>query len=681
MRQFVRTTSCIRRQNVTIRPMNYRFVPQVLILLSLSVNLSVAVAAENAATKQVPPPGIAISDVNRAELQLGAGVLGKEIEQLRTSLADKPLARFLPDVEIYHKAVEWPLRYNEFYRTNDVPAARNLLKTGMARVAALKAGQTPWLTATGLVVRGYRSRIDGSAQPIGLVIPPGYHERGGKPFRLDVWLHGRDNNLTELKFISERQSRAGEFAPLDAIVLHPYGRYCNAFKFAGEIDVLEAYLAMRRDYEIDRERISIRGFSMGGAGVWHLGAHYPVLWAAAAPGAGFAETAQYTGAAKKLSTIPWYEQTLWHWYDATDYALNFANYPVIAYSGELDKQKQAADIMAEAMKKEGLELDHLIGPKTEHKYEPKTKQVLATKFDAIMARERERIPARVRFATYTLRYYEAPRLQVVGLERHWERATVDAQRDGKTVRVKTQNVSAFELDLWKQSTGGRIAELDGQRLAIPDALYSELRGERFEKDGKTWRHVDSFQGGLHKRPGLQGPIDDAFMSSFLMVRPTGPALNAAAGAWVKREMADALAEWRAQFRGDARVKDDAAVTDEDIAAHNLILWGDPQSNRLLARIAGKLPIQWDAKSIRAGNDAFPASSHVAVMIYPNPLNPSRYIVVNSGFTFPEAGAGSNANQTPKLPDFAVVRLEGAATNRVAAADFFDEQWKLPAKVR
>ena len=110
---------------------------------------------------------------------------------------------------------------------------------------------------------------------------------------MDVWLHGRDDQLTELKFIAERERSSGEFTPPDTFVLHPYGRYCNAFKFAGEADVFEALEEVKRHYHIDPSRIALRGFSMGGAGTWHLAAHHPDVWAVAAPGAGFAETAGY----------------------------------------------------------------------------------------------------------------------------------------------------------------------------------------------------------------------------------------------------------------------------------------------------------------------------------------------------------------------------------------------------
>ncbi len=44
------------------------------------------------------------------------------------------------------------------------------------------------------------------------------------------------------------------------------------------------------------------------------------------------------------------------------------------------------------------------------------------------------------------------------------------------------------------------------------------------------------------------------------------------------------------------------------------------------------------------------------MIYPNPLNPERYLVLNSGFTYREYDYLNNARQVPKLPDWAIVDL-------------------------
>ena len=138
-------------------------------------------------------------------------------------------------------------------------------RQGIERADQLAAGQSPWTTATGLVVRGYVSKIDGSVQPYGLVVPESYTNKGPGRFRCDLWFHGRGETLSELNFLNDRTRNVGQFTPADTIVLHPYGRYCNANKFAGEIDVFEALDSVKKHYRIDDDRIAVRGFSMGGA--------------------------------------------------------------------------------------------------------------------------------------------------------------------------------------------------------------------------------------------------------------------------------------------------------------------------------------------------------------------------------------------------------------------------------
>ena len=122
------------------------------------------------------------------------------------------------------------------------------------------------------------------------------------------------------------------------------------------------------------------------------------------------------------------------------------------------------------------------------------------------------------------------------------------------------------------------------------------------KTGATWAVADrALAEGLQKRHGLQGPVDDAFMDSFVFVRPTGEPQSAGTAAWVKAEMERAIREWRRQFRGDAQVRNDTEITDAEIASSNLVLWGDPSSNRILARIADKLPVKWTAQAVEVGD--------------------------------------------------------------------------------
>src|SRR6266700_961237 len=140
---------------------------------------------------------------------------------------------------------------------------------------------------------------------------------------------------------------------------------------------------------------------MCGAACWQFAVHYAGLWAAAAPGAGFSETPDFLKVFQKETLAPtWYEQKLWHLYDSTDYAVNLFNCPTVAYSGEIDKQKQAADMMAKALKAEGMELTHVIGPGTGHKYHPAAKKDIERRIDSIAAQGRRPVPWQIKFATW-----------------------------------------------------------------------------------------------------------------------------------------------------------------------------------------------------------------------------------------------------------------------------------------
>ena len=85
-----------------------------------------------------------------------------------------------------------------------------------------------------------------------------------------------------------------------------------------------------------------------GAACWHFAVHYPGMWVAANPGAGFAETPEFLRVFQGEELQPSEtEKRLLHLYDCTDWAVNLYNCPTVAYSGEIDKQKQAADIMTD----------------------------------------------------------------------------------------------------------------------------------------------------------------------------------------------------------------------------------------------------------------------------------------------------------------------------------------------
>jgi dienelactone hydrolase len=576
------------------------------------------------------PPTVA----EREQIIAKLAQLTRAVEELRAKHVDE--AR-LADIEVYQKAATWVLRFEEeFFTPAYVSNTILALDHGLARAADAAFS---WESRKGRKVRGYRSKVDGSVQPYGLIIPESYD--GSKPVRLDVVLHGRGEQLTEVSFIAAHEG--DKPAAQDYITLEVYGRGNNAYRWAGETDVFEAIDSVSARYNIDEKKIVLRGFSMGGAGAWHIGLHYPDKWAAVEAGAGFTETKKYA----KLGPLVGYQEALLRIYDAVDYAANAQMVPMVGYGGEIDPQLQASINIQERLAAEHIEPPHmlfLIGPGTAHKWEPTSLAASNTFIDAILARPQKE-PDHIHFVTYTTAYHQCYWISIESVEKQYQRAEVDADRVGDEIRVTTRNVSRISIN------GGTHAIVDGQSIEL--ANFGLLM-----KTSEGWRRAG--KGGRFKKPGLQGPVDDAFKDAFLVVRPTGKPENKDAGDYINDTLDQFRKEWAKYMRGEVRIKDDKSVTDDDIARYHLILFGDPQSNRLTKRIAPLLMRAW------------PTAPLVPVLIAPNPLNNGRYVVFNSGHTFHEEEfKGSNALLYPRLGDYAMIH---PMARTVVRGGVFDTEW-------
>src|SRR5207248_9880661 len=110
------------------------------------------------------------------------------------------------------------------------------------------------------------SRVDGSVQPYAVTLPADYGKDPRKKWRMDVVLHGRDAGLSEVKFIHEHEGEHPAPADQDFVRLDVYGRGNNAYRWAGETDVVEAVgnfigveRMLGREPLLDPARIVLRG--------------------------------------------------------------------------------------------------------------------------------------------------------------------------------------------------------------------------------------------------------------------------------------------------------------------------------------------------------------------------------------------------------------------------------------
>ena len=610
--------------------------------------------------RKLPPMGVAVPTATLDALR-------SEISSVRQAMQGLEKNPLLPDVEVYLNAAAFAVENGEFTDVKDTALAKQHLQTAIARIAELKQKTASWTTKKGLVVRGYRSSVDGSAQPFGVELPESYDPKISQ--QMYVWLHGRGDKETNLYYLKHCETKKGQFGPpAGTVQIFPFGRHCIGYKSAGEIDVIEATAAAQKMYGVNPDHIALMGFSMGGAGAWHMGAHYVNQWAVVHPGAGFVDVEKYT----KLTPDkmpPAIEQALWGVYDVPKYARNFLNIPLVAYSGEKDAQKAAADLMEAALKQEGLTMTHLIGPGMPHKYHPEVIKEVQKLINAALTKGRNTNPDEIHLQTRTLRYNKFGWVEITGLGKHWEDARVDAQRSGSAIKLTTKNVTELTLTPPK---GPIQFEIDGVKLN---------GGSSFIRVGVTWKASPGQSTGLRKQHGLQGPMDDVLLTPFLLVTPSKPSLNVAVERWTQFEIAHFTKQWRELFRGELRIKKDNEITKQDIENYSLICYGDPTSNSVIARTQEKLPIRWNAAGdVVMGGKTHPGATTIPALIYPNPANPNRYLVLNNGCSFREGHSSTNALQNPKLGDYAIIDLtqlpDAMTAGKIITTGFFNEQWTL-----
>lgn len=652
--------------------------------------ISACAAASLHAQDYAPPP----ANLPSADEQKQIGEKTNRLAQVLYTLRKQGVAdTVLVDAEVYLQAAQSIVQHKEYFSKDSAAWTLAVLDRGLLRGRLLSTGDNPWLFASGqAVARGYRSRIDGSVQPFAVTYPVDFGKDPKRRWRVDIELHGRDTSLTEVKFLNAHNGERAVPREQDFIKISIFGRGNNAYRWAGETDVLEVidwFFASEKTANrlqlIDPARVVLRGFSMGGAGTWHLGLHWPDRWSVIGPGAGFTTTHGY---AKLPEKLPAYQESCLHIYDAVDYAFNAFNVPVVAYSGAKDPQKKAADNIEAILKKHGIDMDYLIAPDLEHKFPAEWFQKANELYTKHLDKPRPEYPNTIKFVTYTMKYPGCHWVVMLGMEKHYEKASVLAVYGETGYLVSTQNVRALRLIMPDQTGSAPDIVIDDQKVvgrAVANAsgsfnVYLQKRAGKWV--GVLPQRLLTQQAQRpQKVHNMQGPIDDAFSDSFLCVRGTGKPWHDATAKYADARLERFGFEWSKYWRGQLPVKDDVDVTNEDIAGRHLILFGDPSSNSLIAQVLDGLPLAWSKDELRFAGNTVAANCHLPVLIHPNPLNPQRYVVLNSGHTIPTGDyTKTNALLFPRLGDYALLRLDAKGEELVPAevvtAGLFDEFWGM-----
>lgn len=555
-----------------------------------------------------------------------------------------------------------------------------------------RLGQPTPGVRTGFHERAYISDIDLSPQPYLVYVPTAYD--GRKPFPLILFLHGYDGTIDKCNWLETMYSpdleRLAE--ELGFLVALPYGRSNTEFMGIGEADVLHVLQLMQQHYKVDESRVILSGASMGGSGAYTIACHYPHLFAGVFTITGRIDYYLWMGVPRMR--LPRFKQAQIDMDYARDLLGNLLHIPVHIFHGRLDPllSVEQSRLMARLLQERGQAVRYVEFANGDHYVwsdsftHPSLKEWLKTC-------RRPEAPRRIFFRTYSIKYDRAYWLRLSRLHQWGQPAVLEASiSDDGVLQLTTENAEAI--------------------IHMPAVLARPYRAPlKVVHNGKPWPETVGLAGsGTYvanterilprepplgwKSPAVCGPVRDAFCSRFVLVWGT-----AGSEAETRTEHArarEAAEEWTQWTQGTTVPKPDTEVTEEELQQANLFLFGSPATNHLVRKIADRLPIRIEPEAYVVGAQRIPRVTAATtteggpvahrtqtaslLMIYPNPLNPKRYVVISDGERW---GRHLEINHRYDLvPDFIIFSQEidrdgtRYETNRALCAGYFGSDWQL-----
>ena len=551
----------------------------------------------------------------------------------------------------------------------------------------------------------YRSRVDGSIQPYGLLVPTSYDPE--RKYPLIVILHGYKAGWA-----------IGAYALKEwCIMVGVYGRGEVPYREIGEIDVFEVIEDVKKRYNIDEDRIYLTGHSMGGGGTWYIGLHRPDYWAGIAPlSAGSDYRLRMNRLAGAEERILEYLSKLIDERNPIYLAENALNLPIFVSHGSNDRivSVEHSRRIVGKLRKLGYKVEYEEVKGKGHVWGSHNKPWWGREFldrpiitNFFHKHRRHKYPRKVYYKTNSLRFNKAYWIEIDEMNRIYETAYIIAEVvDENVIDVKTKNIVEYKLKLCEElgidmsksltiiSNGFKIfleniprnGEIIVRTIYDRDNIIGYM--VLLDPDSRLWIKFDK-NGSmetlyiplekyvLRKRKDLFGPIIDAFNSPFLLIYGSN---GSGEENEANREAAYSIATWwKSYANGDCKIKADINVSVQDILKYNLILFGNHRTNILMAKINNKLPIKLINRGVKVGSKQFIGEDIGLIMIYPNPLNPNRYVLLNASIIHEGMyNIKKLYSRWVILPDYVIFKNDFIERGWKAylAAGFFNKYWEL-----
>jgi hypothetical protein len=523
-----------------------------------------------------------------------------------------------------------------------------------------RAGKDPFAGAV-KGVRPFRSRIDGQLLLYQYTLPAGYDP--AKKYPLRVELHAGGGFTWLAYWVTGKPSSDARGASADGVIhISPAGRQHVGM---GEPDILTALADAKKQLAVDEDRVLIGGASWGGTGGFHFATLLPDHFAGAWSLTGGGNYSVPVGNGR---------------FDAYLMGDNLCALPFLIWDTPGDGHYKANHAFADGLRERAMKYPgsyphlELTDPKGGHGI---IDRKLQDEGWAWLTRQvRDRYPKRVVYKTWCLRYDGAYWAHIDTVEDASKPARIEAEmgKDGEC-RVALENADRFHLDLAPQLVGEAREVSVRIEKGEPLKAVAGKTASFWKVDGRWQLSAERYPKGPVKKHGVSGPIQDAFMEHpVLMVYGTAEKREPAAVKKILDGVVTGLlgkGDGSGVLRSGFERKSDREVDDNDLPHKNWILVGTPKQNRLLAKIADDLPVTFLDDGVKIAGKEYRGEGVGLVMIFPNPVNPSRYVLL-----MPEVYWGGKVWD---YPDYVVLKApkDGKGNAQVLARGTFDSRWRLP----
>src|SRR5262245_18888646 len=550
------------------------------------------------------------------------------------------------------------LKMSSHMRPHDLDYVLRVLQQTEQWIDALAHGSDPFLGLRGLFQRAFCSRIDRSLQPYAVYLPHEYDGRTALPLLVlmlcpgnNHWgiLHTRSKRAVNSQYAPALQRQPGQ---PHFTLCSPLARGSAGYQYVAQFDVLQMLDEVQRDYRVDPDRIYLAGWSMGGAGAWSIAARYPQRFAAILAIAGSVDTRLVAN----LRNIP-----SWNYSGFGDKTVN-PGYRLVT--------ENAARRLGIPYHNGFLQRPFVWGPDADHRVGYRMSGSWDEIESILSPYRRVSLPPTVSLEATDLRHNRAYWVQIDSFEHYFEPASLRAQVQGNRILVQSSNVQEFTLFL-------KIPLVDMNRSVSIVHNGLEIFSGSPRANLSLPMHPPTTE--LRKTRGISGPLSDIFYEPFLVV--FGSHGNEQEVEVARQEAAAIRTLGNRGVRYfNVPVKKDSELTSQDISQYHLILIGTSQSNIWIKKVKDKLPIRIEDDAVIAGSRRFSGDNVGLRMIYPNPMNAQKYVVICAGVTAQAlAGIGSIPlpflGWLPRVTEPDALVTGGRA--RYLAAFVFDHDWRLP----